>query len=183
MAVVTDATNDPRIDVVKKLVVWLIGVGLSTNLLVTSPAAAQTTSSPEVVQAAAELASIMSKDLLTQMTNQMTAQVWPQIEAKARGSLDTETLAELRAEFERVVVNFVTQSLKDMPGIYARYFTVDELHDMAAFYRTSTGQKALQRMPKVLGESYGLLLPRLPGLQEELKQATARIMTKHGKVP
>jgi hypothetical protein len=67
-----------------------------------------------------------------------------------------------------------------MPGIYARYFTVDELHDMAAFYRTSTGQKALQRMPKVLGESYGLLLPRLPGLQHELQEATARIMTKHG---
>jgi uncharacterized protein len=172
-----------RVVAVRKIVVWLIGVGLSANLLATSPAAAQTTSSPEALQAAAELASIMSKDLLAQMTNQMTARVWPQIEAKARGSLDAETLAELRAEFERVVVNFVTQSLQDMPAIYARYFTVDELHDMAAFYRTSTGQKALQRMPKVLGESYGLLLPRLPGLQQELQEATARIMTKHSKVP
>ena len=167
----------------KKIVVWLIGVGVWVNLLAMSPAAAQATSSPEALQAATELASIMSKDLLAQMTNQMTAQVWPQIEAKARGSLDRETLAELRVEFERVVVNFVTQSLKEMPGIYARYFTVDELHDMAAFYRTSTGQKALQRMPKVLGESYGLLLPRLPGLQQELQQATARIMTNHNKVP
>jgi len=168
---------------VKKFVTWVIGVGLSANLLAICPAATQTTNSPEAVQAAAELASIMSKDLLTQMTNQMTAQVWPQIEAKARGGVDTATLAELRAEFERVVVNFVTQSLKDMPGIYARYFTVDELHDMTAFYRTSTGQKALQRMPKVLGESYGLLLPRLPGLQQELQQATVRIMTKHGVAP
>jgi uncharacterized protein len=172
-----------RGDAVKKFVTWFIGVGISANLLVTSPATAQSASSPDAVQAAAELASIMSKDLLAQMTNQMTAQVWPQIETKARGSVDTQTLAELRAEFERVVVNFVTQSLKDMPGIYARYFTVDELHDMAAFYRTSTGQKALQRMPKVLGESYGLLLPRLPGLQHELQQATARIMTEHGLTP
>jgi uncharacterized protein len=172
-----------RVDAVKKFVTWLIGVGISVNVLVTSPATAQSTSSPEAVQAAAELASIMSRDLLAQMTNQMTAHVWPQIEAKARGRLDTQALAELRAEFERVVVNFVTQSLKDMPGIYARYFTVDELHDMAAFYRTSTGQKALQSMPKVLGESYGLLLPRLPGLQQELQQATARIMTKHDLVP
>jgi uncharacterized protein len=172
-----------RVDAVKKFVTWLIGVGISANLLATSPATAQSASSPEAVQAAAELASIMSKDLLAQMTNQMTAQAWPQIEAKARGSLDPQTLAELRTEFERVVVNFVTQSLKEMPGIYARYFTVDELHDMAAFYRTSTGQKALQRMPQVLGESYGLLLPRLPGLQQELRQATARIMTKHGLAP
>jgi uncharacterized protein len=168
---------------VKKIAAWLIGVGVSANLLAANPAVAQSTSSPEAVQAAAELASIMSKDLLAQMTNQMAAQVWPQIEAKARGNLDPQTLAELRTEFERVVVSFVTQSLKDMPGIYARYFTVDELHDMAAFYRTSTGQKALQRMPKVLGESYGLLLPRLPGLQQELQQATARVMTKHGLVP
>jgi uncharacterized protein len=172
-----------RVVGVKKILVWLVGLGICATVLATSPAAAQTTSSPEAVQAATELASIMSKDLLAQMTNQMTARVWPQIEAKARGSLDAETLAELRTEFEHVVVNFVTQSLKDMPGIYARYFTVDELHDMAAFYRTSTGQKALQRMPKVLGESYGLLLPRLPGLQQELQEATARIMTKHGKVP
>jgi len=113
----------------------------------------------------------------------MTAQVWPQIEAKARSSVDAQTLVELRAEFERVVLDFVTQSLKDMPAIYARYFTVDELHDMAAFYRTSTGQKTLQRMPKVLGESYGLLLPCLTGLQQELRQATAKIMTKHGLTP
>jgi uncharacterized protein len=168
---------------VKKIVVWLIWVGVSINLLVISPAGAQTPSSSETIQAATELASIMSKDLLAQMTKQMTAQVWPQIEAKARGSVDAETLAEVRAEFERVVLDFVTQSLKDMPGIYARYFTVDELHDMTAFYRTSTGQKALQRMPKVLGESYGLLLPRLTGLQQELRQATARIMTKHGLAP
>jgi uncharacterized protein len=168
---------------VKKIVVWLIWVVISTNLLVISSARAQTPSSPEPLQAATELASIMSKDLLAQMTNQMTAQVWPQIEAKARGNVDPGTLAELRAEFERVVLDFVTQSLKDMPGIYARYFTVDELHEMAAFYRTSTGQKALQRMPKVLGESYGLLLPRLTGLQQELQQATTRIMIKHGKVP
>ena len=167
----------------KKIIVWLIWVVISTNLLVIGSARAQTPSSPETLQAATELASIMSKDLLAQMTNQMTARVWPQIEAKARGNADPGTLAELRAEFERVVLDFVTQSLKDMPDIYARYFTVDELHEMAAFYRTSTGQKALQRMPKVLGESYGLLLPRLTGLQQELQQATARFMTKHGKVP
>jgi hypothetical protein len=35
----------------------------------------------------------------------------------------------------------------------------------------------------VLGESYGLLLPRLPGLQQELQQATVKIMSKHGVVP
>ena len=99
----------------KKIVLWLFWVGVSTNLLVILPAAAQTASSPESMQAAAELG--------------------------------------------------------------------DELHDMAAFYRTSTGQKTLQRMPKVLGESYGLLLPRLTGLQQELRQATAKIMTKHGLAP
>jgi hypothetical protein len=66
--------------------------GISANLLVTSPATAQSASSPEAVEPAAELASIMSKDPLAQMTNQMTAQVWPQIETKARGSVDTQTL-------------------------------------------------------------------------------------------
>ena len=158
----------------------LIGVLLSANLAPTSPARAENTASPEAVQAATELAAIISKDLLAQVLSQMTAQIWPQIAAKARGNADAATMADLRGEFEHAMLDFVTQSLKDMPGIYARYFTVDELHDIAAFYRTSTGQKALQLMPRITGETYGLMLPRLAGMQQQLEQVTVRVMREHG---
>jgi len=162
-----------------KRLICLIWIGLAASLLGIS-AKAEDAGSPEALQAANELAAIMSKDLLAQMTSQMTAQVWPQIEAKFQGSVDAATVADLRVEFERVVLNFVTQSLKEMPVLYAKYFTVQEIHDMVGFYRTTTGQKTLQLMPKVMGEFYGTMLPRLATMQQEIQQAAADVMTKHG---
>jgi uncharacterized protein len=38
-------------------------------------------------------------------------------------------------------------------AIYARNFTVDELHQLATFYRSPTGQKLLQKQPGIAGES------------------------------
>jgi len=38
-------------------------------------------------------------------------------------------------------------------AIYARNFTVDELHQLATFYRSPAGQKLLQKQPDIAGES------------------------------
>jgi uncharacterized protein len=38
-------------------------------------------------------------------------------------------------------------------AIYARNFTVDELHQMAAFYQSPAGQKLLQKQPDIARES------------------------------
>ena len=163
----------------RRFVIGLIClIGLSGFLGGGGAARAQDPATPDAIQAANELASILSKDLLAQMTSQMTTQIWPQIEAQAH--VDAATLAELRGQFEQIMLDFVTESLKDIPGIYARYFSVEELHDMAAFYRTTTGQKALQLMPKVMGDFYGTMLPRLPAMQQELRRVTADVLRKHG---
>src|SRR6266702_1735017 len=66
---------------------------------------AQGTGSPEAMQAADELFAILSKDLLSQLTNQVTGAIWPSIERDlrtSRSNIDSATLAELRAEFERL---------------------------------------------------------------------------------
>ncbi len=38
-------------------------------------------------------------------------------------------------------------------AIYARNFTVDELHQLVSFYRSAAGQKLLQKQPEIAGES------------------------------
>jgi hypothetical protein len=94
-------------------------------LLAGAPDTARAQSSPpsETLQAAQELFSIMSGDILKQLTTQITNAVWPQIEQKARAAkIDDTTIAELRSEFERIEAGFLTDSLKEAPAIYCAPF-------------------------------------------------------------
>jgi hypothetical protein len=143
-------------------------------------AQAQDTPSPEALAAARELMSVMSPDMVGQMTRGMTAQVWPNIERELGGRVDQATLTELRGEFERVIVEFANDSLKDAPAIYAKYFSVQELRDIAAFYKTPVGAKALQTIPKVMSDYFATIVPRMADLQRNFQARMQAILQKHG---
>ena len=137
--------------------------------------------SPEALAAANELFTILSADMMKQLTGQMTGAFWPVVEQKARADkIDDATIAELRAEFERIQIGFVAEAMKDAPPIYARHFTVAELRDLIAFYRTPTGAKALQQMPQVMGEFAMLLVPRMQDLQRQATEGFNRVLREHG---
>jgi hypothetical protein len=137
--------------------------------------------SPDALQAANELVTILSADTMKQLTKQMTAAFWPAVEQKARAeNIDDATIAELRAEFERIQLAFVTDAMKDAPPIYARHFTVAELQDLNAFYRTPTGAKALHELPLVTGEFAAKLVPRLQDVQRQTTEGFNRILHEHG---
>jgi uncharacterized protein len=137
--------------------------------------------SPEALAAANELFTILSADMMKQLTGQMTSAFWPVVEQKARADkIDDTTIAELRSEFERIQISFVTDAMKDAPPIYARHFSVAELRDLIAFYRTPTGAKALQEMPQVMGEFATQLVPRMQDLQRQTTEAFNRVLREHG---
>jgi hypothetical protein len=158
----------------------LIILVLAVLLRAVPLAQAQDTPSPEALAAARELMAVMSPDMVGQMTQGMTAQVWPNIERELGGRVDQATLVELRGEFERVIAEFANDSLKDAPAIYAKYFSVQELRDIAAFYKTPVGIKALQTMPKVMSEYFGTIVPRMADLQRNFEARMQAIMQKHG---
>jgi hypothetical protein len=143
-------------------------------------AQAQSTPSPEALAAARELMSVMSPDMVGQLTQGMTAQVWPNFERGLGGRVDQATLTELRGEFERMIAEFANDSLKDAPAIYAKYFSVQELRDIAAFYKTPVGAKALQTMPRVMSEYFATIAPRMADLQRNFEARMQAIMQKHG---
>ncbi len=137
--------------------------------------------SPEALAAAKELLAILSPDMMKQLTGSITASFWPVVEQKARAEkIDEATIGELRAEFERIQVAFVTDAMKEAPPIYARHFTADELHQLAAFYRTPTGAKALHEIPQVMGEMTALLVPRLQDVQRQTSEGFSKILKDHG---
>jgi uncharacterized protein len=144
-------------------------------------ARADETPSPEALAAAQELFTIVSPDLTAQLTNQMANAFWPVVEQKARAEhIDDATIAELHREFERIQLSFVNDTMKEAPAIYARHFTVGELHELTAFYRTPTGAKALHEIPLVMGEFMTRLTPHLKEVQRQMADAFSKILRDHG---
>jgi uncharacterized protein len=137
--------------------------------------------SPEALQAANELFTILSGDMMKQLTGQITDALWPQVEAQAHADkIDDATLNELRQAFDRIQVAFVGEAMKEAPQIYARHFTVTELHELATFYRSPTGAKALHVLPQVMGEFTAILVPRLQTVQKDTSEAFDKILRAHG---
>ena len=106
--------------------------------------------SPEALQAANELFSVPSPNLMKQTTTQMDNLIWPLFEQKARADkIDDATIAELRQEFERNQMKNLAEIMKDPPPIYARHFTSDELNQLVAFYKSSVGTRAMRELPRI----------------------------------
>lgn len=136
---------------------------------------------PEALAAAKDLMAVISPDMMKQLATSISATFWPVVEQKARADkIDDATISELRTEFERIQVAFASDAMKEAPPIYARHFTVDELKELTAFYRTPTGAKALQEIPQVMGELSGLLIPRLQEVQRQTSEAFTKILHEHG---
>jgi hypothetical protein len=147
----------------------------------TSPA--QVAPSPEALAAANELFAILSVDLIKQLTAQMTNLMWPMVEQKARAEkIDDGTITELRQEFDRVQSANMTQIMKEAPPIYARHFSIDELHQLTAFYRTPIGAKALHELPQVMGEFVAVIGPRMQEMQRQAEEGFEKILRAHGYV-
>lgn len=135
---------------------------------------------PETMQAAQELAAIMTGDTVKQLSQAMTAQIWPTIERQVSGRVDAATIADMRAAFEQTLTKFTGEVMKNAPEVYARHFTTNELRDMIAFYKSPTGVKALHEMPKVMADVSTQMAPRLQALQGELNARMVAIMREHG---
>jgi uncharacterized protein len=131
----------------KRLMVLLL-------LCVSMTARAQDAASPEALRAAQDLAAIVTGDTVDQMSRSVTAQMWPCIESQFGGKADSATIGELRSEFETALTSFTDDTMKDVPAIYAKYFSVAELHDLMAFYKTPTGTKPLKTMPQLTADRY-----------------------------
>ena len=145
-----------------------------------SDARSQGTNSPEALAAAQELSAIMSVETINQLSQAMTAQVWPKLQAELSAKVDQATLVDLRKEFEGALSRFLVEAMKDAPAIYARHFTAQELRDITGFYQTPTGKKALATMPKVTAESFAALMPRMQNFQREIQNTVQDVLKRHG---
>jgi hypothetical protein len=50
----------------------------------------------------------------------------------------------------------VDELIEQIAGLYAKYFTADELRQITAFYRQPTGQKFIDHLPAIMQESMAM---------------------------
>lgn len=68
----------------------------------------------------------------------------------------------------------------DMVKLYAEVFTAKELNDITAFYKTPTGQKALQKLPEVMRGAMQLAQKHVMDNMEELQSMLEKDAPAHG---
>src|SRR5438105_837036 len=111
-----------------------------------APASAQTPNQPsaELAEAARDLFTVLFEQAFATLNAQAVENTWPGIETAVRAQnpqVDAATLADLRREFERIRLAQMYEVTKDLPTIYSRLLTAEEMRDIAAFYRTPSGTK------------------------------------------
>jgi len=156
-----------------------------------APAMAQN-ADPAVAAAARELFDAMNfrsvtAEAFAQMSRQMPAMMRAGAEqairadAKLSDAQRSAKLAELDGKvaaatemMNKVFADpgIVDAMIEEMVPLYARYYTVEDMQAMAAFYRTPTGRKTLTLMPKLMNDSMQMgqriMQPRLQKAMQDL---------------
>ncbi len=165
--------------------IFAIAAALAVVSFSFSPAAsrAQGSPSPRSMEAAQTLFGLLFAHGFVSLNAQAVELAWPGIEGAVRAqkpSIDAATLAELRREFERIRLARLHEIVKDLPAIYARYLTPEEMYELAAFYSTPTGAKMLGIMPKILPDAFASVLPRMQTMTIETQDAFMKLLRERG---
>ncbi|MBB3223302.1 DUF2059 domain-containing protein [Pseudoduganella umbonata] len=149
---------------------------------------------PKTAAAARDLLDAMNYRATTAAAvKQMTANMPTMMRSGAENSirsnakLSEKEKADKLAEVDRMVPQAVAaikkvledpkladEMMAEVVPLYSRYFTADEMKQLATFYRTPIGKKSLQVMPQLMGEGMQVgqrvIAPRINKLMQELNQ-------------
>ena len=176
----------------------MIATVLATLAFAAAPACAQAPRAapldPATVAAARELFESMKyremmTSMMTQMSRNAVSSMRPALEAAINGDNKLDAAAKQQAlekferkmpEIDKLMGEFmsdptlVDEMLEQSIPLYARTYTVDEIHQIAAFYRSPVGAKMLSTMPRVTAElmqnTQGMMAKRMgPMMQRMMK--------------
>jgi hypothetical protein len=133
---------------------WIVAGWITMCLLAAAPARAQSPD-PEALAAAQELLTTMRfsdqfKAILPAVIKGLKPAI---VQNRPEVERDFDAITPLMLEGMSSRLGEVTEATA---VIYAANFTAAELRDLTAFYRTSTGQKFLQKIPAVTQQSMAM---------------------------
>jgi hypothetical protein len=138
---------------------------------------------PTTEDLARELFALTFEGAIAQFNVQAVENIWPDVQAALvakNPNLDAATLAALRQDFERIRLAHLREMMKDVPNIYLRHLTAQEMRDLIVFYRTPTGSKLLTVLPKIMAEGFATVLPRLQALAADTQETFLTLLRERG---
>jgi hypothetical protein len=91
-------------------------------------------------------------------------------------------MGELTPGVRQVLREFMEENFRyedlepEFIRVYAQAFTEQELRDLAAFYRTSLGQRVVETLPEITAASQRIAMERMQTLMPQLMQAVMEAM-------
>lgn len=149
-------------------VAWMVVLSLGLSLALPARAA---DASGDAQAAAVALSKLVLtaesyKELFDKMTEAIAANPPP-----GEKPLPKEFWAKFRKGIEKVLPR--QEMLDDEAGLLVKYYTADEIKQLAAFYATPLGQKALKIMPAlsadIMASMQNRMQERLPGFIKQLQ--------------
>ena len=141
--------------------------------------------SPATLAAAGELFAVTFERAGVQLNAQAVEHTWPSMENALRSKnpgLDAGVLGGLRRDFERIRLQKMHDLLKDVPAIYARHLSEQEMREIIAFYRTPAGTRLIQAVPAVVSEIFAIALPGMPAVVSETHEEFLKLARERGYV-
>ncbi|MEE8188392.1 MAG: DUF2059 domain-containing protein [Kiloniellales bacterium] len=90
--------------------------------------------------------------LAKQAMKQMMPSMWELVK-KADPRISDDLLSVMEEEFLNAFDESLPEFIGGMVAIYDKYFTIGEINELLAFYRTELGRKTIKVMPQLLTES------------------------------
>jgi hypothetical protein len=159
-----------------------------------APAAAAAPADPAARAAAKEMLDAMNYRSIVQvmfaqmqqsMPDMMTQSATAAINANTKldAKQKKQALAKMESELPKAAAmmagifsdpTLIDELLSETADLYGRHYTVDELKQIGAFYKTPVGAKMLATMPQVMNEAMQLgqrvVMPRIGPMIEKLAQ-------------
>jgi hypothetical protein len=125
---------------------------LALSLIFPGRADAQAQPDPDAVAAAMELITTLRVTDQFKLTLPAALQALKPVVSQGRPETERDFDAVTSVVLDAMNTR-VSELLGQIAGIYARNFTVSEMRQLVAFYRTPTGQKFLDKAPVVTQET------------------------------
>jgi hypothetical protein len=134
---------------------WLLVISLLVGVLgFAGPAASQAPSEESLKTATELLQAIRAADQMRAVFPMMVQQLKPIIVQNNRAAeRDFDALAPALTDLVNARMNELIAAMADL---YARNFTVDEMRQLAAFFRTPVGAAYLDKAPLLIQESMAI---------------------------
>jgi hypothetical protein len=172
---------------------------LATAITLSVPAFAQTAPAldPAVVDAVKQMQSAMKlRDVMTASMQQLEQSMPQNLRASVTQMINSNTTLDASQKQKQVAQmeqrlpamlgemhelfsdpTLVEEMLAEMVPLYARTYTVDEIHQLSAFYQSPVGQKMLATMPRLMTESMAIsqrvMMPRIQKVMAKTAQSLA----------